>query len=248
MFTFERCVYTHVATHLRKTVIILIILTTNLIFGQVSNVKIELPELLVGMFNDYNGRQFVPDNPEKSKLVTTFYCSQRELSKLFLDSLNTLNKTLNFDVKVKNTGFIEIYSSEFSTFFNRYYKYTLDKDFGYVDENDNEYDIYFGKLNKEKFKSKNQKLSFLIGTFLRYGTFLDETKIRLDFANSPNHFRIAKKFLKKLNFKITEISVCDEIMTPCVQRITFELNNEHLYFFKKLEHIRPAIYDETDCI
>jgi hypothetical protein len=231
---------------LRKIVIISIFLFTHFIWGQENSVKIELPELLVGMFNDYNGRQFIPDSPEKSKLVTRFYCSQKKLSELFVDSLKTLNKELNFEIEVKNKGFIEIYSTEFSAFFNRYYKYTLDKDFGYEDENEIEYDIYRGRLNKNLFKSKNQKLSFLVGTFLRHGTFLNGNEIRLDFANSPNHFRIAKKFLRRLNLKITETSVCNEITIPCAQRITFELNNKYGLIFKELEQIRPTD-DYTNC-
>jgi len=209
-------------------------------------VKFELPELLVGMFNDYNGRQFIPDSPEKSKLVTRFYCSQKKLSELFVDSLKILNKELNFEIEVKNNGLIEIYSTEFSTFFNRYYKYSLDEDFGYEDENEIEYDVYRGRLNKNLFKGKKQKLSFLVGTFLRHGTFLNENEICLDFANSPNHFRIAKKFLRKLNLKITETSVCDEITIPCAQKITFELNNEYGFIFKELEQIRPT-NDYTNC-
>lgn len=231
---------------MRKTIVIIIILVANFTFGQVNTVKFELPELLVGMFNDYNGRQFIPASPEKSKLVTRFYCSQKKLSELFVDSLKILNEELNFEIDVKNNGFIEIYSTEFSAFFNRYYKYSLDKDFGYEDENEIEYDIYRGRLNKKLFKSKKQKLSFLVGTFLRHGTFLNENEIRLDFANSPNHFRIAKKFLRKLDLKITETSVCDEITIPCAQRITFELNNEYGFIFKEMKQIRPT-NDYTNC-
>ena len=231
---------------MRKTIVIILILVTNFIIGQVDIVQFELPELLVGMFHDYNGKQFIPDNPEKSKLVTRFYCSQKRLSELFVDSLKILNEELNFEIEVQNNGFIEIYSTEFCTFFNRYYKYRLDKDYGYEDENEIEYDIYRGRLNIYLFKSKKQKLSFLVGTFLRHGTFLNENEIRLDFANSPNHFRIVKKFLRKLNLKIKKTSMCDEITIPCAQRITFELNDEYDAIFKELEQIKPT-HDYTHC-
>ena len=199
------------------------------------------------MFNDYGGKQFIPSNPKKSELVTTFYCSQKELSELFVDSLKTLNAKFNFNIKVQNTGFIEVYSAGFSKFFTAYYKTSLNSDFDYTDENDVDYEIYAGQLNKKMFKSQNQKFSFIIGVFLRYGTFLGENEIRLDFANSPNHFKLAQVFLRKLNFKILDVSKCKEPSTPCGQSITFELNKKYKQIFKKLELKRPTIYDQTDC-
>jgi hypothetical protein len=232
---------------LKKTIIILLILNANFIIGQNNDSRIELPEFLVGMFNDYNGKQFIPGNLKKSELVTTFYCSQKELYKLFVDSLKTLNKEWNFNIEVENTGFIEVYSAGFSEFFKRYYKTSLNADFSYTDENNMDYEIYVGQLNKKLFKSQNQKFSFIIGAFLRYGTFLGENKVRLDFANSPNHFKIVQVFLRKLNFKILKVSKCEKPMTPCGQTITFELNKKYKPIFEKLELIRPTIYDQTDC-
>gem|GEM_PF-5270629 len=232
---------------MKKTLIILLILNFNVIFAQNNDSLIELPEFLIGMFNDYGGKQFIPKSPKKSELVTTFYCSQKELSKLFVDSLNSLNKKWNFNIRVENTDFIEIYSAGFSEFFKHYYKTNLNSDMAYTDENDIDYEIYDGRLNTRLFKRQNQKFSFIIGTILRYGTFVEENKVRLDFANSPNHFKVIQVFLRKLEFKILDVSKCEEPTTPCGQSVTFELNKKYKPIFEKLEFKRPSIYDHTDC-
>ena len=201
------------------------------------------------MFNDYNGKQFVPDHPKQSEFITSFYCSQKNLSKLFIDSLRSLNRKTNYKITVKNNDNIEIYSKGFNELFKKYYKMHLEKDYSYVDENDDEieYKIYIGYLKKSMFKTKNQKLSFIAGVFLRYGTFLDKNKVRLTFANSPTQFKTSRDFLRKLGFKNLDIFTCKEIRTPCGQTITFELNKEYKSLFLKLQTIKTADLDESDC-
>jgi len=205
--------------------IILLLIISHKALAQKEKLVFRYDEFLIGMFNDYNGRIKIIGDEKQSSLLTSFYCSQENLSKLFLDTLQVSTKDLTKDIKIEN-GII--YSKNASEHLNVFYIEKADVD------NDS---IRFLYLDKNKFETKSQKIAFLAGTFLRYGK-LENNKVTLSFANSLSHYDAAVNFIKSLKFKIVNQARNLE-NTPVGQSIQFIPAKGYEEVFEYLSSIKP---------
>jgi hypothetical protein len=220
-----------------KTLILILLF---FIFSQFSvaqkKFKIDNDCFLLGMFNDYNGREIALDHPFASTQVTSFYCSEKKLEKMFLDSIQK-NYHVN-DVIVKED---KIYSYLLSKHFNKYYKIKKDKDAGFTYD-DIDYSGYIMTLNRNNFLSDEKKISFILGAFLRYGKIKDKG-FEIIMANSSSHFDILVWSIKKLGFKFNYKIPCPECI-PVSQILYFEPSNYYLSIF---QNNKPILPDISDC-
>lgn len=180
---------------------------------------------IIGMFNDYNAITVLMDHPKESTKLTTFFGAECELRKIFTDSLRSFYKTK--DIIVEKHA---VFSKELAPRFNAYY--TIKNSSGYgatIDEKD--YDIYSCLLNKEAFPTDNQKISFLLGTYVRYGQ-PHENNFQLKLANSPSHYSTAVAFLKNLGFKVKELPYRKDNI-PLIRTVSFTPPEKYLALFQK---------------
>lgn len=125
--------------------------------AQFDGEKYDKESFLIGMLNEYNGYQRTFTNRDDSYYQRVDIMSLK--NSLFIDSIFNLDYT---DITIVNNG--ALYSPTLSLKIDDYYNYkpkgitTLPGD-----------TIYGGNLKKEKFKTEKQKLSFLLGAYLRYG-------------------------------------------------------------------------------
>ena len=200
---------------------------------------------LLGMLNDYGGRNISFDNPEKSNYVNHFYCSEKKLSKIFIDSLKYSNKIEKHKFKIDTSGFITIKSDKYSKDFNKFFKVVkvCKNCESKQDNEDIEYDVSLLKLKTRLINNEIKRISYIAGVFMRYGK-LDNNNAKLSFGNSFKTFKNSIKFLKKLNFDIKRIEVIDAI--PTIQQIDFTIPDKYLIIFSNLNKVKPDT-DYDDC-
>ena len=207
-------------------------------------------EFLLGMFNDYNGIDFLQDHSVQKDQLTFFWCSHKKKSELFVEQLEKLELNSENKVHVISDGNIKVLSPYLINSFKKYFKIERKPkswQVEYESDNEIEYGIYKAKLKCSKFNSKHKKFMFLSGAIIRYGELLNHEIVIMRFANSPNHYDASLKFLKRLNFQIIEIKECDKNMVPCIKTIKFRINDKYSDEFEKLkmacENTEPNMND-----
>ena len=202
---------------------IVIIFLSTLFCQENALVNRDQTAFLLGMFNDYMGKYYVPDHKKKSTLVTSFFSSEEKVAEIFIDSLKSFHKNDALNIFVERKDGIEIYSDKLSTFFNSYYIFEKVEDIIYSEENADEveYDIYIGRIDIKKFKTKKAKLNFLLGAFIRYGEVLNNGDYKYIFANSIGHYEAVKYFLFDTNSEIIASDI-ESDNTPVSKTIVFK--------------------------
>ncbi len=178
--------------------------------SQTNNLSKTRSAFLLGMFNDYLGKQFVPNHPTESQFVTSFYASESSVTTVFLDSLKLFSGGDSSKIVLKKEGvenpILKIYSEKYSKYFNTYYNFKKSEGFGYFDDRDSinrgDFEIYIGKLNSKKIKGNNEKLSYLAGSFLRNGKMNNDGAYKFQFGNSISKYKIVRKFLMDTKSRI----------------------------------------------
>lgn len=214
---------------------LLLLLTCTNSIGQ-EKFRYDRDSFILGLFDDYNGRSTIPTHVKEATRLTSFYCSQQKLSELFLDSLKAYKKEWSTSIKNENGV---IYAAKWAAYFNTFYDKKLAKDGVYSDSTDLDYPVYAMRLNKSHFKTAQQKISFLAGTFLRYGK-LEQGNITLAFANSASHYNMTVLFIKQLGFKILSTSIISETI-PARQTIAFVPSEKYTALFTYLNSIKPTV-------
>ncbi|SCY97751.1 hypothetical protein SAMN02927903_03210 [Flavobacterium caeni] len=205
-------------------------------FGQTSNVQIDQTSFLIGLVGDYDGKMATYDYPNIEIPIVTFHCSENQLSKIFIDSLENF-KEVKTKIEIDKSS---IYSKELAKFFNKFYTRKIVEDYGFHDTAQNkDYSYYFLILKKDKFKSQIQKLSFLAGTFYRFGKLNTENQIEITTVNSVSHFKACVEFAEELGFKIVSKELADYYAIPSVDKFTFIPSEKFSLFFTELNEAKP---------
>lgn len=150
--------------------------------AQFDNVKYDKESFLIGTLNEYMGYQRTFTNKDDFNYQRVDIMSKYDLKNaLFIDSLFSSNYP---DITIVNNGApqgIKICSPTLSSKIDDYYNYkpgsikTMQGD-----------TVYAGKLKIEKFETEKQKLSFLLGAYLRYGTNMDRTNSIIQLLKKEN--------------------------------------------------------------
>lgn len=179
--------------------------------------KYDKQSFLVGTLNEYTGyqRTFTPRDNFYYRRVDIM--NKNDIKKaLFLDSLFSSDYS---DIYFVNNGApmdLKMYSPSLSKKIDEYYKYTPGKTFTLQHDT-----IFIGNLEKEKFVTKKQKISFLLGTYLHCGRdeqemnstifYLNKEELQEDqkkpndgyfgfiMPNSPSKAKICAALLKDLD-------------------------------------------------
>ncbi|MBP2833849.1 hypothetical protein J8281_16760 [Aquimarina sp. U1-2] len=194
-----------------------------------SSLDLDTMSLLIGMFNDYGGRTYVPNHPTYKYLITDFYNGQTEALNQFSKHLKNSGLDINhFNIFNENDSIINpmtfILSEKYHQLFHSYYIYKK-ANFLHTDEHDNEYIFYWGRLKRSKFKTRKQKLMFLKGAFIREGRVNQKGQYQYRLANSGTKITMIRKFLRQTGSKIIEYKIAEN-NTPTGQTITFEPSDE----------------------
>lgn len=165
---------------------------------------------LVGTLDDYMGRQQTrtanADNFHYQK-VDIYFQNENKIA-LLIDSLF---KEEVKDLRFTNNGApkgINIYSKALSERIDEYYSYKPSG--SYTVRHDT---IFAGSIRKEKIDTEKKKLSFLAGTYLRYGEFIDTNEplkehyqFRFKKAPAPDTYWIS------IPNSVSKAKLCKEIL------------------------------------
>ena len=219
---------------MKTTFFIAFLFSFNFIFGQKNEVKISLPEFLVGLSNDFNGKEISPEHPTVRNNVTFYFQSQKKAYLTFIDSLTVFNRKYNYDFETSERGFLQINSEKFSSLFNSFYTFELVDDMSISDlKNDQiEYEVYWGTLKQELFDTPEKKISFLVGAFILNGK-KNKNQFEMTFGNSTSFYKASRTFMNNLGFTIIkEVETLPDNI-PHINTIYFEVPNQYKDLFNK---------------
>ena len=136
-------------------------------------VKINPDFFLLGTFSDYMGRfQYI----DRENQIDRYYPYEESLAK-YINSFIFQNYNSKCELKLEKTRNSELFNSELAKQLHR----------EYFDEK--------GNFIDEKLDTEEEKYSFLLGVYLRYGQHLDDNIYKIQVANSPKDkqlYRILK--------------------------------------------------------
>lgn len=90
--------------------------------------------------------------------------------------------------------------------------------------------IYFGRLNSGIFETDRQKLSFITGAFVRYGSFRHKAYY-ISVANSVSKVKVLTQLLKEMNCENVEYKIQESI--PFIHTVYFTPTEEMKAYFNK---------------
>ncbi|WP_210464806.1 hypothetical protein [Rufibacter roseolus] len=211
---------------------------------QVNAQKLLVTPYVLGLVDDYNGRNWIKEDPEESTVVDKFHNTEIKLV-TFLDSLitaenkKTYNKILFTNVKWEKPDcyycqdFRRIYAKRLVEQMNEAYS------FKWKDQVDaKQQKIYQGVLKPKAFETNQEKCSFLAGAFVRYGVF-EEDQYTFLLANTNSKYDAIIRELKALKCNIKDFSQKGE--DPVIQKVSFVPTRELKAYLDKQERIRVDI-------
>lgn len=204
---------------MKKIIFILFIITSSNVFSQ--EIKLDKKYFLLGTLDDYIGRNQISNNKE---LIESYGLHEKPLVDvihiLFKEkelSLNSIKKRYFFKGKSLNDSINSFYT--FDSFQLTHPK----KD-----------TIYKGKLRTDIFKTREEKISFLLGCLARYsrnvGIELKEKEFCIQYSNSRNKFEITSYIIEELGFSINKTETLNNI--PRQNIIYFTVNDANYELFK----------------
>ncbi len=183
--------------------------------GQNSILKIDHDYFLVGTLSDYMGRE---KYKKIEKRVDVYYQSEKKMCLLIDSIFRPTYPDLVFSAEKNETTLkdeFELYSESLARNIEKFYNYepsgrkeysgeadfetlnidslTKTKDFStiYFDT------IYTGKLKLDIFKTELQKISFIVGAYIRFGDYIN-SKYQISIPNSASKVSVLVKLLKDI--------------------------------------------------
>ena len=179
---------------------------------------------LIGLMDFNQGPARIPNSPDEKYKINAFF----ERDTLAISVFKKLLEECNFSSdhfefrKIKTidgysgpTIFSEKYSQIFNSFFEFKYRFT-----SYQKDEINGFKVYSLHLKKSKFKTLNQKILFLKGLFIRYGSIDKRGNYQYKFDSNRHNMRLVIKFLKNTGSKISKREVTKNLI-PGTQIISF---------------------------
>lgn len=202
-----------------------------LLKAQFDSEKYDKQCFLIGTLNGYMGYQRTFTHKDGFNYQRIDIMSQDEFKNaLFIDS--TFNSDYS-DIMIVNNGAslgIKLYSPSLSLKIDNYYNY---RPTGITSMQGDT--VYVGSLKKEKFETEQQKLSFLLGVYLRYGR---DTEFFM--TNDPDKARICYDFLQDLGCNNVEYVILKG-MIPVPHHITFTPSDKVRKIIIEAERLRKHI-------
>ncbi len=187
-----------------------------------------ITSVLIGLLSDEGGRNDIPTHPRLKYRITYFYFGEQNALESFKKYIKESSifklEEFKFQKSEHENPVTAVFSKEHFLLFNNYYKYKK-ANFLFTDADDENYVFYWGRLKKSKFKSKNQKLMFLKGAFIRNGSISNKGKYRYGFSNSASKYKLVYRFLKQTGSKILSCRSSKKT-TPGSVVILFEPSEE----------------------
>ncbi|RNI30560.1 hypothetical protein [Rufibacter latericius] len=206
--------------------------------------KILVKPYVLGLVDDFEGRNWAKDNPEENTLVDKFHSTEVSLV-TYLDSLikeenkRTYDKVLITNVKWEKKDcyycqeFRRIMSKQMVAQMHEAYSFKW-KDL----EDEKHYKIYTGVL-KPKFLEKDQeRYSFLAGAYVRYGSN-EEDLYSFKLSSSKSKFDAILRELKTLKCTIKKVDVKEG--ETILQQVTFIPSPNLKAYLDKQERLRLDI-------
>jgi hypothetical protein len=225
-----------------------LILTTSLVTLSLlvhAQSKVDLTYFAFGLVNDYSGRQLVLTDSLELKKVDR--CHETEIDILnYLDSLVRVENSFRapdnqIDRKIMRESdcgncqeFVAYYSKRLADDLNGKHRFKFNETWdGRGRKN------YSGLIKKTAIKSREQRLSFLAGAYLRYGQ--REGKLyKFSFANSERKFRMIRKSLRRTRCKIISIKTIKDRL-PNSQHLEFIPTKELKSEFDRLDVVKGKV-------
>ncbi|MCM5663620.1 hypothetical protein [Galbibacter mesophilus] len=149
------------------------------------------------------GYTYIPNAKKKRFLVTYFYSGQKKALDSFMVGIPKSGLDINrFRVETPDNDENSpsfIYSEKYIDKFHSFYKFKK-MDVMYTDKEDKDFYIYSGHLKISKFKTREQKLQFLKGTYIRNGSLDEEGNYILRYPHN-----IVPQFLESTGSRIIKI-------------------------------------------
>ena len=204
----------------KMTLILLMISSYSCTLSQDCSVDLRF---LVGMINDYGGFHYVPSDYRRGGENYITYFGKSDINALNAFKKELIDNKIDFEEIPDSEGASQVYISSKSCASHIRNYFNFEKEFTtYIDEeSDQLHDVYFGRIREQKFKTTEQKTSYIKGVFIRYGQKLNGDTFKFSFTNSSVHFEFVKKILNQLGEKII-LSKERMNQTPTHQSIIFE--------------------------
>ncbi len=188
--------------------------------------------LILGTLNDYMGRRLDPRHED----LLERYSSPESALMTAVDSLLKVTyskEVYNNVVKTKNA----ITSNLLAKRLNEFYNFEVsDSSTGSRKE------ILTGKLKDNIFKNEEQKLTFLAGVFLRFGSISD-TAYCISMGNSASKIQMCNSLLKEFDCE-PYYEILHNI--PKIHTIYFHPTPKVLAYLKRYEPLRKQIKDSEE--
>jgi hypothetical protein len=201
----------------------IVLFSSNFSWGQD---KIDLTYFTFGLVSDYYGRTIVKSDKLESTKIDRFHETQTDIMDLLDSLINEENKLRDKENRItkKRTRVKEPNCTNCNEYFDYYSKgLSTDLNSKYNFKFANSWDMkerkmYRGRIKVSDFKNDLQRLSFLSGAYLTFGTKEGDVFI-YHLANSVEKFDLIVKSLKKLECEIKDLKV--EGGAPASQKVYF---------------------------
>lgn len=196
---------------------------------------------LIGTLSDFKGREQVFSqgiNDTYFERVDIYAQQEKRIAYL----VNFLFKEEYPDIQFNNNGplrRLQIHSSALSKLIDSYYTYQPVENSTTQDEG-----MHIGSIDIERFKTPKQKLSFLAGAYLRYGSIkhndsMEEPQYIYDIANSLSKTKVCEAFLAELG--CTNIQEVTNEYMPTKKEILFIPSEQILKMIETIESVSKEI-------
>lgn len=200
--------------------------------------EVDFRYFLYGTLSDYIGRQKCTKYEEN---VDSYYPYERDLMYYNYEHLKEQYPNLWIDTET-----LTLKSKELTTEINKLFDFDFDDGFcsDRHNEKGNPVDSSFvGKIKTDIFKTKKQKISYIIGAYIRHGV-KDDKEYHINIANSVSTFPVCMKLLKELGCKNIRSKVIENI--PYNYNIWFTPSAELKQYLSKYQFLRNIINAELE--
>lgn len=215
--------------------VLVLLLNNQNLFSQKRDVDFKY--FFYGTLSDYIGRNKCAKYPENADY---YYPYEESLMQFNYDYLKEGYRDLVIDSVERRTLKSKVLTEEI----NKLFKFKFDDGFcsDREDANGELIDSSFvGKIKTEIFKTKQQKISYLVGAYVRYGVKSD-TSYSIRIANSLSTFPACMKLLEEIGCKDIRSKIVENI--PVGYTIWFTPTKELKSYLSKYMFLRQKLEDE----